>query len=46
MPSMNKFLDREEGYYDDRSQSAQTWPLLFGMVPEDLEKPVLNTLVQ
>ncbi|HEC44717.1 MAG TPA: hypothetical protein ENI20_18020 [Bacteroides sp.] len=42
----NKFLNREEGYYDDRSQSAQTWPLFFGMVPEDLEESVMNTLVK
>ena len=42
----NKFLSREDGYYDDRSQAAQTWPLIFGMVPEDLEKSVLNTLVK
>jgi len=41
----NKFLNRKEGYYDDRSQSAQTWPLFFGMVPEDLEKSVFNTLI-
>ena len=41
-----KFLNREEGYYDDRSQSAQTWPLFFGMVPEDMEEPVMNTLVK
>jgi len=42
----DRFLNREEGYYDDRSQSAQTWPLLFGMVPEDLENKVMTTLVQ
>ena len=41
----NKFLNREEGYYVDRSQSAQTWPLLFGLVPEDQEKSVFNTLI-
>lgn len=41
----NKFLNQAEGYYDDRSQSAQTWPLLFGMVPSDLEQSVFNTLV-
>jgi len=41
----NKFLNRQDGYYDDRSQAAQTWPLFFGMVPEDLEKSVMNTLV-
>ncbi len=41
----NRFLNRKEGYYDDRSQSAQTWPLFFGMVPRDLEKSVMNTLV-
>jgi len=42
----NKFLNREDGYYDDRSQAAQTWPLFFGMVPDVLEKSVMNTLVQ
>jgi alpha-L-rhamnosidase len=42
----NKFLNRNEGYYDDRSQSAQVWPLFFGIVPEDLEKSVMNTLVK
>ena len=42
----NKFLNREEGYYENRSQSTQTWPLYFGMVPEDLEKPVMNTLIK
>ena len=42
----NKFLNREDGYYDDRSQAAQTWPLIFGMVPEDMEESVFNTLVK
>jgi alpha-L-rhamnosidase len=42
----DRFLNREEGYYDDRSQSAQTWPLFFGMVPQDLEEQVMNTLVK
>jgi alpha-L-rhamnosidase len=42
----NKFLNRKGGYYDDRSQSAQAWPLFFRMVPEDLEKSVMNTLVK
>jgi len=42
----NKFLHKQEGYYDDRSQAAQTWPLFFDMVPKELEKPVMNTLVE
>lgn len=41
----DRFLNSEEGFYDDRSQSAQTWPLLFGMVPDDLEQSVFNTLL-
>jgi alpha-L-rhamnosidase len=41
----DKFLNRKDGYYDDRSQSAQVWPLIFGMVPADMEKSVMNTLV-
>ncbi len=41
-----KFLNREEGYYDSRSQSAQTWPLFFDMVPDELENQVMNTLVK
>jgi alpha-L-rhamnosidase len=40
-----KFLNKEEGYYDDRSQAAQTWPLSFGMVPADKEEAVMNTLL-
>lgn len=42
----DKFLNLREGYYDDRSQSAQTWPLFFGLVPEDSQKQVLNTLLK
>ncbi len=42
----NKFLNRDDGYYDEGSQAAQTWPLIFGMVPEDLEESVFNTLVK
>lgn len=42
----NKFLNREDGYYDEGSQAAQTWPLIFGMVPKDLEESVFNTLVK
>jgi len=41
----SRFLNRQEGYYDDRSQSAQTWPLLFDLVPDDQEKSVFNTLI-
>lgn len=41
----DKFLNRQEGYYDDRSQAAQAWPLFFGMVPKDIEKSVMNTLL-
>jgi alpha-L-rhamnosidase len=41
----NKFLNRQGGFYDDGSQSAQTWPLFFGLVPDDMEKPVMNTLL-
>jgi alpha-L-rhamnosidase len=40
----NRFLTKD-GYYDDRSQSAQVWPLFFGLVPEDMEEAVMNTLV-
>ncbi|MCD6331922.1 MAG: family 78 glycoside hydrolase catalytic domain [Bacteroidales bacterium] len=42
----NKFLNKEDGYYDDRSQAAQTWPLFFGMVPKEFEKSVMNTLIK
>lgn len=42
----NKFLNREDGYYDEGSQAAQTWPLIFGMVPEDMEESVFNTLIK
>lgn len=41
-----KFLDKEKGYYDVGSQAAQTWPLLFGMVPEEYEQSVMNTLIK
>ena len=41
----DKFLNKQEGYYDVGSQSTQTWPLFFGMVPEDYEESVMNTLV-
>jgi alpha-L-rhamnosidase len=41
----DKFLNRQEGYYDDASQSAQAWPLFFGMVPKDIEKKVMNTML-
>ncbi len=41
-----KFLNKQEGYYDDRSQAAQAWPLFFGMVPKDSEKAVMNTLLK
>ena len=42
----NKFFNKEEGYYDDKSQAAQTWPLFFGMVPKASENAVMNTLVK
>lgn len=41
-----KFLNKVEGYYDDRSQAAQTWPLFFDMVPKEMEEAVMNTLVK
>jgi alpha-L-rhamnosidase len=41
-----KFLNRNEGYYDDRSQAAQSWPIFFGMVPSDMEQAVMNTLLK
>jgi alpha-L-rhamnosidase len=41
----DKFLNRQEGYYDDKSQSAQAWPLFFGMVPPDMEAAVMRTLL-
>lgn len=41
-----KFLNKKEGYYDELfSQSAQVWPLYFGMVPSESEKAVWNTLL-
>lgn len=40
-----KFLNKNEGFYDDRSQAAQSWPLFFGMVPEGSEGAVMTTLV-
>jgi len=42
----NKFFNKEEGYYEDKSQAAQTWPLFFGMVPKASENAVMNTLVK
>ena len=42
----DKFLDKDKGYYDIGSQASQTWPLLFGMVPEDYEKAVMKRLIQ
>jgi alpha-L-rhamnosidase len=41
----DKFLNKGKDYYDVGSQATQTWPLLFGMVPEDYEESVLNKLV-
>ena len=40
-----RFLNKKEGYYDDQSQSAQTWPLFFDMVPEELERSLMSTLI-
>jgi alpha-L-rhamnosidase len=40
-----KFYNRQPGYYDDRSQAAQTWPLFFGMVPKDSEDAVFKWLI-
>jgi len=40
-----KFLNKNERYYDDGSQAAQVWPLFFGMVPADYEQSVLIKLV-
>jgi len=42
----DRFLNKQEGYYDDHSQAAQTWPLFFGMVPEKFEDKVMNTLIK
>ena len=43
----NKFLHKQEGYYDEiLSQSAQVWPLYFGMVPAESENDVMNTLLK
>ena len=41
----DKFLDKEKGYYDVGTQATQTWPLLFGMVPEEYKASVMNKLV-
>jgi alpha-L-rhamnosidase len=42
----DRFLNTQEGFYDDRSQAAQSWPLYFDMVPKELENQIMNTLVK
>jgi alpha-L-rhamnosidase len=40
-----RFYDAELGYYESGIQSAQAWPLAFGLVPEDQVKRVSRYLV-
>jgi alpha-L-rhamnosidase len=40
-----KFLNKQEGYYDVGTQATQAWPLFFGMVPEEYEERVINSLL-
>ena len=37
-----RFLEESWGYYDTGCQSAQAWPLAFGMVPETQRESVLG----
>ena len=41
----DKFLDETGHYYDDGSQSAQVWPLLFGLAPREYEQDILDYLI-
>ncbi len=40
-----KFFDREKGYYDKGSQTANAMPLYFDMVPEGYRESCLNQIV-
>ncbi|MEO1052837.1 MAG: family 78 glycoside hydrolase catalytic domain [Bacteroidota bacterium] len=39
------FLDRETGWYNPNSQTAQAVPLYLGLVPEDMEEKVYARLI-
>lgn len=41
-----KFYNKEEGCYDNGSQTSYVLPLAFGMVPKDQEERVFNHLVK
>jgi alpha-L-rhamnosidase len=41
----DRFLNKEKGYYDDGSQSAQAWPLFFGLVPAEWVSAVQRVLI-
>jgi alpha-L-rhamnosidase len=40
----NEFLDKETGNYSTGIQGANVFPLAFGLVPEEYEQAVLNSL--
>lgn len=40
-----KLLDTTKGQYDNGTQTSCVLPLAFGMVPEDMHKPVFNRLI-
>jgi len=41
-----RFLDRALGYYDTGTQAAQAWPLVFGLVPDDMQPVVARYLTR
>ena len=41
----DRFFDPNTGYYDTGVQSAQAWPLAFGLVPEEHRERVLRYFV-
>ena len=41
-----RFFDPNVGYYDTGVQSAQAWPLVFGLVPEKDQRRVANYFIR